>query len=95
MMNLSKKAGAEPTATPTPAPNPTEAPMPTATPAPAATPTPVPTATPTPVQKGWGFGDNRDKMSASEKSAYDKLISDGLVYGVDFTVNSSGKIVYN
>ena len=73
---------------------PTKAPAPTKAPVPTATPTPKPTSTPTPTPAGWGFGDNRDRMSASQKATYDKLIADGYVYGVDFTVDNSGKIVY-
>ena len=83
----------KPTEAPTPTPKPTEAPDPTPTPKPA-TPTPKPTPKPKPTSSGWGFGDNRDKMSESEKKEYDALIADGWVYGEDFTVNSSGKIVY-
>ena len=82
----------KPTEAPTPTPKPTEAPDPTPTPKP--TPKPA-TPTPKPTSSGWGFGDNRDKMSESTKKKYDEYIADGFVYGEDFTVNGSGKIVWN
>ena len=40
------------------------------------------------------YGDNRDKMNAEQRARYDELISEGYIYGTDFTVNGSGAIVF-